>query len=256
MVEKKASLGTVTVVMPVYNCEMYIENAILSVLAQTYTHWRLIVINDGSTDSSCSIVQKIASTDKRVTLVHNTSVKGAAGARNCGLDMCVGEFVAFLDSDDVWEPDKLETQLMEMNRKNADMSYTSYSIVDENGKSRKKTYVVPESTSFEQMLKENVVGCSTVVFTNELARKYRFATDYYHEDYCMWLDILRDGYKVIGCPEPLVKWRLISNSRSFNKKNSAKNRWEIYRHYLKLPLSVSVKAFLMYAINGIKKYFG
>lgn len=253
--DKKTDIGTVTVIMPVYNCELYIEEAILSVVNQTYIDWKLIVVNDGSTDSTCSIVRKIASEDSRVTLVHNSAGRGAAGARNFGLDMCSGEFVAFLDSDDVWEPDKLEIQLQKMKQKHADMSYTSYAIMDENGNPRKSTYIVPESTSFEQMLKENVVGCSTVVLSNEVAQKYRFAADYYHEDYCMWLDILRDGHAVIGCPQALVRWRLTSSSRSFNKKNSAKSRWRIYRRYLRLPFFVSIKVFLMYMFNGIRKYF-
>lgn len=255
MVENTSDMGSVTVIMPVYNGERYIETAIRSVIDQTYGNWKLIVVNDGSTDSTCSIVERLSSEDSRIILVHNGGDKGAAGSRNYGLDMCSSEYVAFLDSDDVWEPSKLKTQLDQMKQKGADMSYTSYAIVDENGVRKKSNYIVPETTTFEQMLKENVVGCSTVILSGDIVQKYRFTTDFYHEDYCMWLDILRDGYTVIGCPEVLAKWRLIANSRSANKKSSAINRWKIYRQYLNLPLIKSIRVFLKYTVNGIGKYF-
>ena len=254
MVDIKASHGYVTIIMPAYNCELYIETAIRSVINQTYNYWKLIVVNDNSTDSTCEIVEKISAEDQRVMLVHNTGNKGAASARNFGIDICSSEYIAFLDGDDIWEPDKLETQLHEMQQKNADMSYTSYAIVDENGDQKRNTYIVPGSVTFEKLLNENVIGCSTVVMSGKLAQKYRFPTDFYHEDYCLWLKILCDDHKVIGCPQVLVKWRLISNSRSFNKKNSALNRWKIYRQYLNLSLMKSSSAFLKYTVNGLRKY--
>lgn len=254
MADSMTNIGLVTVIMPVYNCERYIESAIRSVIDQTYDNWKLIVVNDGSTDCTCSIVERISSEDHRVVLVHNVEEKGAAGARNFGLSLIEGEYVAFLDSDDIWDCNKLKTQLYEMKIKRADISYTSYSIIDENGERKKSDYIVPQSTTFEDMLKENVVGCSTVIMREKLARQYRFATNFYHEDYCLWLKILRDGYTAVGCTCVLTKWRLITNSRSFNKKNSAISRWKIYRQYLNLPLIKSVKVFLLYTIRGIKKY--
>jgi teichuronic acid biosynthesis glycosyltransferase TuaG len=94
------------------------------------------------------------------------------------------------------------------------------------------------------------------MLSGEVARRYRFATDFYHEDYCLWLDILRGGYRAVGCPEVLTDWRLIVNSRSFDKRKSALNRWRIYRNYLHLSLPRSIKAFMVYAWGGMKKYYG
>ena len=93
------------------------------------------------------------------------------------------------------------------------------------------------------MLKENLIGCSTVMISGDIAKQYRFATDFYHEDYCLWLNILRDGYSAVGCTEPLVDWRLIENSRSFDKRKAAGNRWRIYRDYLGFPLVKSLWLF-------------
>ena len=199
----------VSIIMPAYNCEKYIEAAIRSVIAQTYSAWELFVIDDGSADSTCLIAAEMEQKDPRVKLIRNPVNMGTARTRNRGLDLSTGEYVAFLDSDDMWHPDKLRLQIRNMQLQNADISYTSYAIINNEGKSVKKTYVVPESTSFEDLLKENVIGCSTVVLSGDIARNYRFISDFYHEDYCLWLDILRAGYKAVGCKEALVEWRLI-----------------------------------------------
>jgi len=255
MNEKKSECKTVTVVMPVYNCENYIESAIRSVMKQTYSNWKLIVVDDRSTDLSCQIVKRLQEEDSRVALIHNEGEKGASVARNLGLDNCTSDYIAFLDSDDVWEPQKLECQLSAMQAADAAISYTSYSIIDELGNSIRSEYIVPKYTNYESMLRENVIGCSTVIITKDIASKYRFTTNFYHEDYCLWLDLIGAGYIAVGCQEVLTKWRYLPNSRSFDKKSSARNRWKIYRHHLKLPFFKSVRVFLCYTINGIKKYF-
>ena len=108
--------------------------------------------------------------------------------------------------------------------------------------------------TFNEMLKENYIGCSTVIVSGSIAKDYIFSTDFYHEDYCLWLQLLKDGFKAIGCPQPLVKWRFISGSRSSNKIKSALSRWRIYRKKLKLSFIKSSKSLISYAINGIYKY--
>lgn len=245
----------VSVIMPVFNCELYIESAIRSVIGQTFRNLELIVIDDCSTDSTCSIVQRICQEEQRVRLIQNPVNMGVAKSRNRGLDICKGDYVAFLDADDIWMTNKLSLQIEKMEQENADLSFCSYGIIDDDGKLSKGAYIVPERITYDRLLKENVIGCSTVVLSNNIANKYRFVTDLYHEDYCLWLEIIRDGYKVVGCSETLVHWRLLSGSRSFNKKRSAINRWKIYRKFLKLSFLKSLKLFLYYVINGIKKYY-
>lgn len=251
-----ADTPLVSVIMPVYNCELYVEAAIRSVMQQTYNNWVLLVIDDGSSDETYNVARNLAAEDQRISVIQNERNMGVARTRNRGLELSEGDYVALLDGDDVWHADKLEQQINLMLREKADFSYSSYAIVDATGVPRKRNYIVPEKMNFSDLLKENVIGCSTVVFSRDIAKSYKFATDFYHEDYCLWLDILRDGHTAIGCSATLVDWRWIANSRSFDKKRSAMNRWKIYREYLQLPFAKSLAAFVSYMFNGIKKYYG
>ena len=240
--------------MPVYNGEKYIDDAINSVISQSHKDWKLLVVNDSSTDLTATIVNSFVKLDSRISLIDNKDTKGAAGARNYGMSLSDGDFVAFIDSDDVWHHDKLKSQIELLQKEDSDFSYTSYEIIDSNGLNCKQTYIVPERLTLDQMLKQNLIGCSTVVISKEIASNYSFSSDFYHEDYCLWLRLLNDGYKAIGCTQPLVKWRLIAGSRSFNKFNSAISRWKIYRKQIGMSFAKSLKYFIFYVFNGICKY--
>ena len=244
----------VTIIMPAYNSEKFISDSILSVQKQTYTNWELIVVDDGSSDATNELVSALAKVDERIALVKNEGNKGAAGARNFGLSLSKGDYVAFLDSDDIWEPQKLEFQIEKIINEKADFSFTSYNVIDENGKKTKNTYLIPNKIGFSALLKENYIGCSTVMLSRIIVDKFRFSTDFYHEDYCLWLDLFKHGYKATGLVEPLVNWRLISGSRSYDKKKSALNRWKIYRRFLGVSIFKSSIYFAFYVINGPKKY--
>lgn len=244
----------ISVIMPAYNCEKFIEASIRSVIAQTVTDWELLILDDGSCDNTWAIVERLAREDSRIRPVKNPKNMGVAKTRNHGIDLSEGAFIAFLDSDDIWHPDKLEKQLHQMQQTGADFCYTSYAIVDEAGSKSKNDYLVPEEISFEELLKENVLGCSTVVLHSRTLQDHRFLTDFYHEDYVLWLSLLQDGFKACGCREVLTDWRLIVNSRSFNKVRSAKNRWHIYSDYLHLPLHKKLWAFAGYAMASLRKY--
>ena len=245
---------TVSVVMPAYNAERFVEQAILSVRNQSVTDWDLLVLDDGSTDRTVQIVQRLAAEDSRIRIILNEKNIGVARTRNRGFDLCQGQYVALLDSDDIWHPQKLEKQLALAEEKNADLVYCTYAIVDGQGQKVRLDYVVPETVSLQDLLRENVIGCSTVLMSSEVLKKYRFTTEFYHEDYVLWLQLLQDGYVAVGCREALVDWRLIENSRSFNKRRSAQNRWKIYRKCLHLPFGKSVRCFVSYALAGIRKY--
>lgn len=244
----------VSVIMPAYNAEAYIEAAIRSVMNQTMPDWELIVLDDGSRDGTCGIVEGLAAEDPRVTLVRNSENMGVARTRNRGFDLCSGRYAALLDSDDVWHPDKLEKQLARMEQTGAELSCTSYAIVDADGKKIRNDVTVPEWITFEQLLKVNKIGCSTVMLDARILKEHRFRTDFYHEDYVLWLQLLRSGIRAAGCTEVLADWRYIANSRSFNKKKAAGNRWKIYREYLGLSLPKSLWLFANYGASGLKKY--
>ena len=245
---------SVLVIMPAYNASAYIESAIRSVMAQTYPHWQLLVIDDCSKDDTVAVVTRLCQEDQRIRLICNEVNMGVAKTRNKGLDLCQGSCVAFLDSDDLWHPEKLRLQIEKMEQENAQLVYASYGIMDSDGNPCKSPYVVAEHTDFNHLLKENVIGCSAVLIAESIAHTYRFVSDYHHEDYCLWLEILRDGHKAVGCKEVLMTWRLACGSRSFDKRNGARNRWRIYRQHLGLPFMKSALSFISYAIRGIIKY--
>ena len=256
MTARAGNAPAVSVIMPAYNCEKYIEEAIRSVIGQTFTDWELIVLDDGSSDSTREVIDRIASEDPRIVSLPNENNMGVAKTRNRGFDVSRGRYVALLDSDDVWLPEKLERQLERLTEKQGDICYCSYAIMDSEGNREKKDYTVPETVDFSELLKENHIGCSTVLISRTALGEKRFLTDYYHEDYVLWLDMLADGAVAVGCTETLVKWRFVRNSRSFNKKQSALNRWDIYRNHLKYSRVRSFRLFAAYALRGVKKYFG
>ena len=245
----------VSVIMPAYNAEKYIEKAIMSVVNQTYTNWELIVIDDGSKDSTSEIVEKLVKKDERIAFFANEKNMGVARTRNRGFDLAKGEYVALLDSDDIWLEEKLEKQLALFSETDADIVYTSYGIIDVEDKKYKEDYLVPSQTDFEKMLGENHIGCSTVVLKKNVTEKYRFNENFYHEDYVLWMQLLKDGHKAYGLTEVLVQYRFYPGSRAANKIKSAQKRWIIYREYLDLPFVKSVVCLVNYMLAGIKKYF-
>ena len=245
----------VSVIMPAYNVEKYIEAAIRSVLSQTYTNWELLVLDDGSTDGTAEIAENFVKADPRIRLLHNPQNMGVARTRNHGFDTAKGDWAALLDSDDVWRSDKLEKQLAAAKRSGAEIIYSSYSMMDKNGK-KMSEFIVPERTSYSAMLEKNVLDCSTVLLSRNIFSEYRFSTEYYHEDYAFWLQLLRLGFTAFGCKDALMDYRIQHGSRSSNKLRSAKRRWLVYRKAEKLSFAKSVQAFAGYARCGIAKYKG
>lgn len=244
----------VSVVMPAYNAEKYIEAAIRSVQVQTMPDWELIVIDDGSTDATCEIVARLAAEDARIYFLKNSENMGTARTRNRGLDLSRGKYVALLDSDDVWYPEKLERQKNLLEEEHADLVYCSYAIIDENGMKKCRDFIVPESITLSALLKKSVISCSTAFYTRETAIQHPFVLDYYHEDYVCWLSMIKSGKKAVGTSDVLAAYRLHEKSRAFNKIASAKRRWHVYRSYMKLPIVKCLYFSACYAINGSMKY--
>lgn len=252
--EKAKTTPLVSVVMPAYNAERFIEEAIRSVQSQTMEDWELIVVDDCSTDSTVEIAKRLKASDHRILLIEMKENRGVASARNAGLDLARGSYVALLDSDDVWRNCKLEKQIAKMRSACADIVNCSYDYIDAEGRSKGLTYHVPETTTFDFLLKENTIGCSMALLSSEVAESYRFDSGYFHEDYVFWLRLLKEGKIVSGCTEVLVSCRHSRGSRSFDKWKSARNRWVVYRNYLKFSAIKSALYFAYYVVAGIRKY--
>ena len=243
----------VSVILPAYNSEQFLVEAIESVISQTYTDWELLILDDASPDDSGKIAKSYAKVDPRIRLLENAENMGVAKTRNRGVANARGIWIAFLDSDDIWHSEKLELQLERAAQTGAQIIYSSYAMVSED-LTNKKVYMVPSTIDYAGMLRENVIGCSTVLAAANLMKEHPFPTDIYHEDYALWLNLLRVGASVAGCTQVLVDWRVTHAGRSFNKRIAAKHRWNIYRKAERLPFMKSARVFCIYAIRGIAKH--
>lgn len=252
---KEHNKPLVSVVIAAYNAEEYLDLAIESVVGQTVNDWELFVIDDHSKDGTYAVAQAWEQKDDRIHALTNEQNQGVSRTRNRGIDLAQGEYIAILDADDIWFPEKLERQLRKFVDSDIAMVYCSYDIINAQGQTTRPRYHVPGSVSYEELLRENVILCSSMLIPARILKKYKFTVDFYHEDYVLSLNILKDGYRAVGCEETLASWRLIENSRSFDKRKAAKNRWRIYREYLHLPLYKTMAVFGAYTIAGMKKYF-
>lgn len=244
----------ISVIMPAYNAEKYLEEAVRSVFAQTVTDWELILIDDCSSDHTGDLARSLAAEDVRVRFVQNCENLGVAKTRNRGLDLCRGRFVALLDSDDYWQPNMLERMHARALETGADIIYCSYAIVDESGKPLCGDFLVPPQTSFRESIVRSVITCSTVLITAELAKNNRFPTDMYHEDIALWFRILQNGGTARGVEEVLAAYRQHSDSRSSDKLRSALRRWPIYRKHLGMSVPDSILTIIRYGYHGLRKY--
>lgn len=241
----------VSVVMPAYNCEKYIGEAIHSVLAQSVS-FELIIIEDSSGDGTGDVIRTFLP-DDRITYICNEKNAGVAASRNKGIALAKGKYIAFLDSDDCWTSDKLERQVAFMEDGEKVLSSTGRELIDESGASTGKVIGIPEEIGYKDLLKGNVLNTSGVMVLASVAKKYKMVQDYLHEDYIMWLSILKEHGKAYGIDEPMLKYRVMQGTKSGNKLKSAKMTFGVYR-YIGLNLFQSCYYFCHYAINGIRKY--
>lgn len=244
----------ISIIMPAYNAEKYLMEAVQSVRAQTWEDWELLIIDDGSTDSTARIAAKCQREDARIRYIRNSSNLGAAGSRNAGIRQASGEWLAFLDSDDRWEAEKLEKQMKTAKEKNAAFLYTGSGFMDENGGKKQWVLDVPETVGFRGLLKQNVISCSSVLIRKDWMRAFPEKQVPIHEDFAVWLEILKEeGKKAYGVNEPLLIYRIRSGSKSGNKRKAAAMTFRVYR-LLGLPLWKCVFCFVCYTWNGLRKY--
>lgn len=246
----------ISVVLPVWNGTRFLEAALLSVLKQTWKNIEVIVVDDGSTDESPSIVSAIAKSDPRVRLLRFSTNQGVAKARNYGIDQAEGDLVAMLDCDDYWEEEKLEVQLKALKERDADFCFSSFYIIDKNRK--KKFYDVPAGPiTREILLGENVICTSSVLAKSQLMREHPFNYNYFHDDYVCWLSIASSKAVMVGVQKPLVVYRKGALTYSSNKLKCFIERWRVYRSYCRLSFWDSVYYSKIYALRGCRKhYFG
>ena len=239
-----------SIVMPAFNAVQYIECAIKSVQAQTYREWELIVVDDGSSDGTTDVVRALAVSDSRIKLIELPGNSGAAYARNAGIMLATGRFIAFLDSDDVWLPEKLDVQLNFMMENKVAFSFTSYFRMDRYG-NECGVIGVPSKVDYRTLLKTCVIGCLTVVYDTMLIGKVNMPSGTGREDFATWLSILKRVDYAFGINQTLAKYRVYDDQSSARKTQMAMENWRLYRNIEKLSLPTSLYYFSHYAVRGV-----
>lgn len=242
-----------SIIIPVYNCEKTISQTLDSVLSQNFNDYELILVNDYSSDNTRDVINDYKTKFENIFVINNDINLGVAESRNIGAIKANGNYIALLDGDDLWMPDKLKKQKSLIEKTDCDICCTSYKFIDEHSQDIKNCYLVPEHIDYKMLLKENYIGCSTAVIKKELLLNNPMNKSFQHEDYALWLKLAREDAKIRGITEPLVKYRITRNSRSFNKSRAAKGRMAIYINQEKLGLIKSFYYFGFYAFNGLKK---
>lgn len=237
--------------MPLYNNEKLVEESISSVLMQDYSYWELIIVDDCSKDNSYIVAKKYES--EKIKIFKNTSNQGVSFSRNFAIKQASGRYIAFLDSDDLWEPQKLRLQIHAMHENDATISYTDYFKIDYDGKLR-GIVKTPKQVDYHTLLKSNYMGCLTVMYDKMKIDQVFFPQYKKSEDYLLWLSILKNSRVAIGINIPLAKYRISKKSRSSNKVDAVICQWKIYYSKEKLGFCKSCKYFLHYLIIGIFRY--
>ncbi|MFR1316955.1 MAG: glycosyltransferase family 2 protein [Clostridium perfringens] len=215
----------------------------------------MIIIDDCSSDNTESIVNRYVELDKRIKFYKLEKNSGAAIARNLGINKANGEFIAFLDSDDLWDENKLEKQIEFMKERKIGFSFTGYRLMKENGELLNKEIMVPEKVDYNSLLKNTIIGCLTVMIDKRIIGEFKMPELRAGQDTATWLSILRKGNIAYGYNEILASYRLVNGSISSNKMKALKRTWNIYRNVENLSLYKSIYCFLFYSKNAFLKRF-
>lgn len=216
--KSKPSECMVSIIMPCYNCEDFIGDAIRSVVEQTYSNWELLVCDDGSSDLSLQVAREFSDKDNRITVLQNKYAKGAAGARNTCLSVARGRYIAFLDADDIWLPEKLEKQLNFMQKTKSEFSFSYCETIDESGRllGVNKT---PKIISLQKLRFSNFIPCLTVIYDSEKIGTVEQPIIPMRNDFALWIKILllNPGVRARCVPEVLARYRVNNYGISSNK---------------------------------------
>ena len=223
----------VSIIMPMYNASEYIAKSILSVQAQTFSNWELIIVDDCSIDNSYHLAKKASDDDSRIIVLSNQHNIGVAETRNRGIRKANGRYIAFLDSDDLWLPLKLDKQIKFMQERMFPICYSSYYTINSNSR-RTGFRKIPSQTSYKILLNSNHIGMLTAVYDTQFFSKQYFL-NIHHEDYEMWLRLFKKiPDKIFGIKEPLAEYRVHAGSKSSNKLKALVWRWRIYHNVERL----------------------
>lgn len=244
----------ISIITPCYNSASFIAPTLESVLAQTFEDWEMLVVDDCSTDDSAAIVQEYTRRDSRIQYYRTDSPSGGPSIpRNIGLEHARGEYVAFLDSDDLWLPEKLEEQLSFMQANKLDFVYSDYEKISWRGERKNRIINAQAVSSFWDTIESNAIPCLTVLIRRSVIGNTRFKP-IPKEDYVFWLDILRQGYKAYNTGKVHALYREAKNSRSGNKLKMFRQQWYVLRQVEGVKKVPAIYFMLIFAVKGLFKF--
>lgn len=248
----------ISIIIPVYNAERYIEETINTVIMQTYENWELIIVNDCSTDKTKDVIEKFIIDNKKklenkVNLINLKENVGVSKARNTGVDSANGRYIAFLDGDDLWDKEKLKKQIEFMNEKKCAFSYTGYEFANENGEPTGKKVQVPEIITYKNALKNTIISTITVMIDITMVNKEYIYMPIAEvgEDTLTWWNILKKCNKGYGINEVLSLYRRTKNTLSSKKVKNIIKVWNIYNTQKEVPFIYRVYCFIIRNIKAV-----
>lgn len=254
MVNNLTALPLVSVITANYNCEKFVSTTIESVQKQTMTNWEMIIVDDLSTDKSTDVIHQYLN-DPRIKLIRLEKNQGPAVARNIAISTAAGRFIAFLDSDDQWAPEKLELQIPFMIEKDIALSFTEYFKMDEKGLIISEVIERPDRVNYKTMLNSNYIPCLTAIYDSQKIGKVYMPLILKRQDYGLWLNILKLVEYAYAIHKPLAYYRVrTGDSVSSNKVVAAFYHWKILRDLENVPPLKAIYHFIQYAMIGYIKF--
>lgn len=248
-------MSKVSIITPAYNASCYLSDTIASVQAQTFSDWEMIIVDDCSKDNTYELACSFSAKDKRIKVIKHEKNGGVAVARNTALDVAVGDFIAFLDSDDMWMPNKLEKQIALMEKNDYAFTYTVYQKFQTGTGQLGKVIRVPKKMTYKKIYGNTSIGCLTVIVNRKKVGEFHMPLIKHTEDNCTWQEILSRGYVAYRLNENLALYREGNSSLTNNKIKAAQKQWKTYREYYKFSVIKSSFYFICYTFNAIKKHF-
>ena len=256
MEEKQYVDGLVSVITPVHNAETVIGNTLESVFNQTYNKIEIVLVDDCSSDNSQNVIEEYQKKHPEIIYYRQPTNQGAGVARNKALELAKGQYVAFLDADDLWHPEKIERQIALLNEKDGAFSFTAIEMIDSNGNVVKKKRKVKEQINYKFLLKNTMIATSTVVIDRKKIGDFRMPLRRGGQDYATWLMLLRDGTIAYGINDALGQYRVGNkNSLAGKKGKSIRQVWEIQTKQEGINRFKAFFNLICFAFNAFKKYF-
>jgi teichuronic acid biosynthesis glycosyltransferase TuaG len=243
----------VSVITPAHNSSEHIAETMMSVLAQTHPEWEMIVVDDCSTDHTGELVQEFSQHDPRIRLIELKDHLGPAEARNKAIRAASGRYIAFLDSDDLWHPHKLERQINFMQQNGWAFTFTNYQRIKGHSGKRMNVVKVPRTIDYSGYLRNTIIGALTVIIDREKTGDFKMPNLRTSHDMALWCDILKRGFQAHGLRETLAYYRVVNSSNTAKKIRAAYDVWRVYRRVEKMALLPSMVNFMFYAFHAARK---